>query len=119
MEDYEALKSSLVSIASELFRFRQVFERVLSGYPLDVQNKYISQYNWFSKRVEKALDVANMKVVDLSRKEFDPGMPVTAVNLDDFSPEDRLYIEQMIEPVVMENNKVIKAGTVILGRFEE
>lgn len=118
MEDYEALKISVVSIASELFRFEQVFVRVLSGYPVEEQVKYASQYNWFSKRVKKALEIANLRLVDLKDKEYDPGMPVTPINLEDFDTNDRLYIEKMIEPVIMEGDILIKSGTVVLGRIE-
>jgi hypothetical protein len=118
MEDYEALKSSLIGIAGELFRFQSVFVRMVSRFPVEEQSKYISQYSWFSKRVIKALDGAGLRLIDLQGKEYDPGMAVIPINLDDFGTEDRLYVEQMMEPVIMEGNKVIKTGTVLLGRIE-
>ena len=118
MEDYEALKNSLIGIAGELFRFEGVFERVLARLPIDEQQKYMSQYSWFSKKVIKALDLAGLKILNLQGKEYNPGMAVTPINLDDFDPEDHLYIQQMIEPIIMEQNTVIKTGTVILGRFD-
>ena len=37
----------------------------------------------------------------------------------DFEAEDRLYVEQMIEPIIMDDEKVLKTGTAILGRIEE
>lgn len=117
-EEYVALKNSLIGIASELFRFRTVFGRVLSRLPAEEHEKYLSQYQWFAKRVVKALETAGLRVIDLQEKEYDPGMAVTPMNLDDFDPEDSLYIAQMMEPIIMEQDKVIKNGTVILGRFE-
>ena len=118
MEDYEVLKSSLIGIAGELYRFQSVFARMVSRFPMEEQNKYISQYSWFSKRVVKALDGAGLRIIDLQGKEYDPGMAVIPINLDEFGPDDRLFVEQMMEPVIMEGNKVIKTGTVFLGRIE-
>ena len=46
-------------------------------------------------------------------------MPVFALNLDDFEPNESLVVTQMIEPVIMADNKVQKTGTVILRRREE
>ena len=119
MEDYDALKSSLISIAGELFRFRGVFLKMLARFPQEEQPKYWSQFSWFSKRVVKALDGAGLRIVDdLEGKEYDAGMAVTPINLDDYAPDDRLYIVQMMEPIIMEGSKVIKTGTVYLGRFQ-
>ncbi len=50
---------------------------------------------------------------------YDLGMAVTPLNIDDFETDDRLYILQTIEPIVMKNDAVIKTGTVILGRVEK
>ena len=44
------------------------------------------------------------------------GAAVTAINLDDFKPDDDLEIDQMIEPIVMSNEGVLRAGTVVLRK---
>ena len=118
MEDYEVMKNSLISIAGELFRFEGVFARILARMPTDEQIKYSSQYSWFSKKVIKALDTAGLRVINLQGKEYDPGMAATPINLDDFGPDDRLYVEQMVEPIIMEQGNVVKTGTILLGRLE-
>ena len=118
MEDYEMMKNSLISIAGELFRFEGVFARILARMPTDEQIKYSSQYSWFSKKVIKALDAAGLRVINLQGKEYDPGMAATPINLDDFGPDDRLYVEQMVEPMIMEQGNVVKTGTILLGRLE-
>lgn len=113
------LLNSLITIASELFRFQSVFEKAISKLEMDEQNKYLSQYKWFSKKVYKALDDANLKLLSLEGQLYDPGMAVTPLNIDDFETEDRLYVLQTIEPIIMQNDKVFKTGTVILGRLEK
>ena len=113
------LLNSLITIASELLRFQSVFEKAISKLEMDEQNKYLSQYKWFSKKVYKALDDANLKLLSLEGQLYDPGMAVTPLNIDDFETEDRLYVLQTIEPIIMQNDKVFKTGTVILGRLEK
>ena len=116
---YYQLHSSLISIASELFRFQRVFEKAVNKLGIDERGKYLSQFSWFSKKVFKALDEANLKLLNLEGQFYDPGMAVTPLNIDDFETEDKLYIAQTIEPIIMQQDKVIKTGTVILGRVEQ
>lgn len=114
----EKYVESLIDIASELFRFRQVFYRMARKMELEDQNKYSSQFSWFSKKVTQALDNADITVLDLTNKTYDPGMAVTPLNLEDFGVDDPLVIEQMIEPVIMCRGHLVKTGTVVLGRKE-
>lgn len=118
-QDYSKLQNSIASIASELFRFHRVFEKATSKLDMDEQSKYMSQYSWFSKKVGKALEEANLKLLNVEGQVYDPGMAVTPLNIDDFEPEDTLYVLQTIEPIIMQNDTVYKTGTVILGRTEK
>ena len=117
-QDYTNLENSLITIASELFRFQKVFEKAISKIEIDDRSKYTSQFSWFSKKVTKALEDANLRILNLEGQLYDPGAAVTPLNLDDFENEDKLYISQMIEPIIMKEDTVIKTGTVILGRVE-
>lgn len=117
--DYEQLQGSLVSIASELFRFQRVFEKAVSKLEIDERSKYMSQYAWFSKKVYKALDETNLKLLNVEGQLYDPGMAVTPLNIDDFETDDQLYVLQTIEPIIMQDDRVYKTGTVILGRIEK
>ena len=40
------------------------------------------------------------------------------INLADFGPEDKLFVEQMIEPIVMGPDGLVRPGTVLLGNSE-
>ena len=117
--DYMKLQDSLISIASELFRFQRVFEKAVKKLEINEQEKYLSQFSWFSKKVLKALQDSDLKLLNLEGQLYDPGMAVTPLNIDDFETEDRLFVGQMIEPVIMQGDSVVKTGTVILGRIEE
>lgn len=118
-EQTQKLQDSLVSIAAETFRFQLVYSKVLSKLDLNEQAKYSSQFAWFTKKVTKALDEAGLHIVDVSGQLYDPGMAVTPLNIEDFEAEDILYVAQTMEPIIMQENGVIKTGTVILGKVEK
>ena len=46
-------------------------------------------------------------------------MAVTPLNIDEFDENDKLYIQQIIEPIIMRDDEIIKPGTVVLGRVNE
>lgn len=117
--DVDQLRQSIVEIAVEAWRFRNVFERAMSRLEAGDGARYMSQYAWFSKKVIAALEAMGLRIVNVEGKEYDVGMAVMAVNLDDFDMGDRLFIEKMIEPIVMDAESVVKTGTVILGRVNE
>lgn len=117
-EHSDFLKDQLISIASELFRFQRVYTRAIAKLNTDEQKKYIGQFSWFSKQVTKALNNANITIVNPEGERYDVGMAVTPLNLDEISSDENLYIIQTVEPIVMCDSSVVKTGTVILGRKE-
>ena len=119
IEQVRKLQDSLVAIASESFRFQQVYTKVLSKLDINEQAKYSSQFTWFTKKVTKALDEAGLRIVDVNGQLYDPGMAVTPLNIEDFETEDILFVVQTMEPIIMQDNAVIKPGTVILGRVDK
>lgn len=119
MQTYEQLEKGLVTIASELYRFEKVFVKAVDRLDAEEQSKYVSQFSWFAKRVDKAMMEAGLKLLSMEGKLYDPGMAVTPLNIEEFEKDDDLYIEQMIEPIIMKDNKLYKMGTVILGRVEK
>lgn len=117
MKDIEVLQNSIANISSELCRFKNVFEKAISKLDFEEQSKYMSQFAWFSKKVTKAVEDAGLRIVSLEGQAYDPGMAVTPLNIDDFEVEDELKIVQMIEPIIMQEDAVLKTGTVLLGRI--
>ena len=62
---------------------------------------------------------AGLKIVNVDGQLYDPGMAVTPLNIEDFETDDILYVEQTMEPIIMQENAVVKTGTVILGRVQK
>ncbi len=115
----ETLRQSIIDMAVEAWRFRRVFEKAMSKLDVGERTRYIGQFNWFIKRVENAIETAGMRLVDVEGQPYDIGMAITPLNIDEFEPDDPLYVEQMIEPIIMDDEKVLKTGTAMLGRIEK
>lgn len=73
-QNYEVMQQSLVSIATELFRFQSVLEKAVGKLEMEERVKYLSQFSWFSKKVTKALEAAGFSVLNLAGMVYDPGM---------------------------------------------
>ncbi len=110
------LETTLASLAIESWRLSKSFERLLIKSDPMEQRKYKSKLSWFNKKLNETLEEANLKFINLENQKYDTGAAVTALNLDDFQPDDDLEIDQMIEPIVMSNEGVLIAGTVVLRK---
>lgn len=78
--------------------------------------RYISQLRYFQKKVEESLDASGLKLVNVEGQPFDPGMAASALNIGDFGPDDQLFVDQMVEPIIMGTEGLKKQGTVILRK---
>ena len=110
------LETTLASLAIESWRLSKSFERLLTKSDPMEQRKYKSKLSWFNKKLNETLEEANLKFINLENQKYDTGAAVTAINLDDFQPDEDLEIDQMIEPIVMSNEGVLRAGTVVLRK---
>jgi hypothetical protein len=112
----EELRKAIIDVAVEAWRFRNVFDKAMSKLDSSEGSKYYSQFNWFYRKVELSLQMAGMRTVDVTGQLYDIGMAVTPLNLDDFPADEILYIEQMVEPIILDDHGIVRTGTVMLGR---
>ena len=113
-----ALETSLVDMAIESWRFARLFSRTLNKLDAGEAPRYAGQLRYFVKRIEESLQVARCELVNLEGQTYDPGIAATALNIGDFAPDDKLVIEQMIEPIVMGHEGLIRSGTVMLRKID-
>lgn len=107
---------SLLKLAIDSWRFVRLFARMLEKLDAGEAPRYASQLRYFVKQIEESLEAANMKLVNLEGQRYDPGIAATALNIADFGPDDELKIEQMVEPIVMGPDGIIRPGTVLLTK---
>ena len=114
-----AMRDAVISIAVESWRFGRVFDRLLTKVDAGEQNRYKSQFRWFIKKVEEALENAELRIVNVEGHPFDPGMAATPLNIEEFDGNDALMVDQMLEPIIMGKEGLVKTGTVTLRKVEQ
>ncbi|KJS30240.1 MAG: hypothetical protein VR64_16060 [Desulfatitalea sp. BRH_c12] len=112
----EAMTDAVISMAVESWRFGRVFDRLLTKLDAGENNRYKSQFRWFIKKVEEALEKAELRIVNVEGDPFDPGMAVTPLNIEEFDAKDALIVDQMLEPIIMGKEGLVKTGTVTLRK---
>jgi hypothetical protein len=112
----ESDKQALLSLAMEGWRLSKVLMRAMQSLDAVEQNRYLNQYRYFIKHLEHILSGEGYHIVNLEGHPFDPGMAAKAVNLEDFAPDDFLVVDQMLEPVIMGDQGLVKMGTVLLRK---
>lgn len=114
----EIMKGSLMTIAMEAWRFGKVFERALMKLDAGEQSRYTGQLRWFMKKLEESLAEVDLRIVNVEGHPFDPGIAATPLNIEDFDAHDTLVIDQMLEPIIMDSDGLLKTGTVTLRKVE-
>lgn len=116
------MSAALLSLAVESWRFVRSYARVVAKLAPSEQARFQSQQRYFQKQLEEKLQSVGFTLVDLEGHSFDPGMAATAINLADFSAESssgfELVVDQMLEPVIMNAQGLVKMGTVLLKQVE-
>lgn len=114
----EDLTKSLLDISVESWRFGKLFDRLLTKLDAGEQGRYRGQFRWFQKKIEESLDVAQLRVVNVEGHPYDPGIAATPLNIEEFDANDVLVVDQMLEPIIMGPEGVVKTGTVTLRKVQ-
>lgn len=114
-----AERKALIDISVEGWRFARVFTRMISKLDAGEAPRYANQARYFLKKIDDGLDGFGLRIVSLEGQPYDPGMAVSALNIADFGPDDILYVEQMVEPVVMGPDGLVRGGTAMLAKVNQ
>ena len=112
----EAMRQSLIDISVESWRFARLFSRVVVKLDAGEAQRYAGQLRYFQKKLDAWLDTVGLRIVNLEGQPYDPGMAVSPLNIADFGPDDRLEVDQMVEPVVVSSEGLVRPGAVILRK---
>ena len=93
-------------------------DRLLTKLDSAEQQRYQNQSRWFEKKLEEFLAEVGWQIVDIEGQAFDPGMAATPLNIEDFDAEDSLIVDQMLEPIIMGADELVRTGTVMLKKEE-
>jgi hypothetical protein len=112
------LEKALIEIAVESWRFAKLFQRLLAKLDAGEGTRFMSQYRYYLKRLEETLGQAGLRLVNVEGTGYDSGIAATALNAGDFGPEDILTVDQMLEPIIMGPDGLVRAGTVMLRKAQ-
>ena len=115
----EALQDCLVTMAIESWRIGRLTSQLLEKLSPVEQSRHAGQLRWFHRSVEDALALAGLRLVVTEGERYDAGMAATPLNIEDFSAEEELVVEQMLEPIIMGPYGIVKTGTVVLRKATE
>ena len=118
-QENEKVQQALIDLSIESWRFAKLFGRVLAKLDAGDGPRYSNQLRYFLKRIDETLDTTGLRLVNLEGQPYDPGVAASALNVADFGPNDRLVVDQMVEPIVMNDSGLVRAGTVMLMKVEE
>lgn len=108
----------LCELIVEIYRLRNSYENLINKVEnINLEKKKNQNIlRFFDKKLLNILQGNNITIVDLTGKEYDFGMAVTPLNLEDFKEENNLFIEQMLEPIIIKDSVVIKQGICLLNK---
>jgi hypothetical protein len=106
----------LAGMAVEAWRLGRLFGTVIRKLDAGEQDRYASQMRWFLKRLQDGLGELNCKIVTPEGQPYDAGMPLTPINLSEFSAGDELVVDQVLEPAIVGPSGVIRTGTATLRK---
>ena len=105
----------LIDLAVDAWKLARLFERVVARLEPGEQGRYVNQVRFLLKRIDGALDSTGARLVSIEGQPFEPGQAATPLNLDEFADDDALVVAQMLEPIVMGRDGVLRLGTVLLA----
>ena len=114
-----AERKALIDVSVEGWRFARIFSRLISKLDAGEAPRYANQARYFLKKIDDGLEGFGLRIVSLEGQPYDTGMAVSALNIADFGPDDVLFVEQMVEPVVMGPDGLVRGGTAMLAKVNQ
>lgn len=114
MEEAVDAEDLLINLAVESWRLCRMFQRSIDASDIRAAGRQSNQVRYFQRKLDDSLAPLGLRLVTLDGQPYDTGMAATALNAADFGPEDTLYVDQMMEPIVMGPDGVRRTGTMML-----
>jgi hypothetical protein len=114
--DLDQTVNSLVDLAIEAWRFQKLFGKALTRLDPTDAARFVNQQRFFLRKIDQSLEAAGLRLVNLEGQPYEDGSAAAALNILQFENGDPVIVDQMIEPIVMKHDGVLRAGTVLLRK---
>lgn len=108
----------LLRVATDSWRFSRSFLGLVRTLDPKDQNRHLASMRFFQRQLTDALRELGYEFAEIEGQRFDPGLPITVLNLSEFQADDLLMIDQVLEPVILRNGAVVKTGTALARRID-
>ena len=108
----------LAELAVESWRFAKEYRRLVLKLDANEQNRFAHKLNYFVQRLQSCLADGGLTLVSLEGQPYEMGIAADVLNLDDYSAGEELIIDQMIEPVIMGPDGIVRTGKAMVRRAE-
>ena len=105
----------LIDLAVDAWKLARLFERVVARLDPGEQGRYLNQLRFLHRRIDGAVEVAGARLVSIEGQRFAAGLAATPLNLEEFPQDAELVVAQMLEPIVMGRDGVLRMGTMLLA----
>jgi hypothetical protein len=113
------IQQLLLAVSIDSWRLARLFGKAVAKLDAGEAQRYVNQIRYHFKTIEETLEAVGFKLVTIEGQSYDPGIAATAVNVGDFAPDDLLVVDQMVEPIVMGIDGLVKSGVVTLKRVDK
>ena len=110
---------TLAHLAIEYWKLLKAFERTIGRLPHEHVAKTAAQLRFSASKLDSLLKEGGVNLVTFDGQNFEPNIPATALNADEFADGEILIIETTVEPAVVENMNVLRMGKVVLKKIEQ
>ena len=117
----EKIRDSILDLLCETYRYSSLMFK-MTKFAVEIQpsngKRVNGAFNRINKKILEIQDTLGVEIITLSGL-YQPELPVTPLNIDDFEVDDKLVIDEMIEPVIKEqgSSKVLRMGKVMLKKI--
>jgi hypothetical protein len=59
-----------------------------------------------------------MQLVNIEGQLYDPGIAASPINIADFEATDHLLVDQMLEPIIMSAEGLVRSGRITLRKAQ-
>jgi len=101
MDDDQSAEAVLAELAIDSWRFARDYGKVILKLDANEQPRFANKLHYYLQRLQSSLEQVGMKIVNLENQHFEVGMAVDVLNGDEFSKDDVLVVDQMLEPVII------------------
>jgi hypothetical protein len=113
-DERKELNIVLARLAVEYWKLLRSFERAIDLTSQDARVRLSAQARYAAGRLEALLSDAKMKIVSFDGMSFEVNLPAVAINGEDVSGLENVFVERTIEPAVIFDLNVILMGKVFL-----